>query len=201
MKRLISHMLVLMLTFAVGAGLDRLISPRADHASQSGQPVTAIVAEVHESTPAPVGAVEPVATTTTSKLIFDYDPEKFFPEGGYSIIGRKPEALSDFDSFGLGTDIRDGKLTGYITVQTNGDGKYDSQTPIFGLVTEQRLFFVTPVSEEGFEYRFDGEFLRHHFESVGGTDKAVVRGTLTKMKNGRKVAEHIVSFRIEYDAC
>lgn len=42
-----------------------------------------------------------------------------------------------------------------------------------------------------FEYLFDGQF----------KDKAVVRGTLTKMKRGEKIAERVLSFSMVRHGC
>jgi hypothetical protein len=65
--------------------------------------------------------------------------------------------------------------------------------------TERLLYFTTKPSEEhGFEYRFEGEFLVKDFDTVAGKNKAAVRGKLTKFRNGRKLAEQTLTFRVEY---
>lgn len=83
-----------------------------------------------------------------------------------------------------------------------GEDQFDSAPARFGLVTERQLFFASDrLRETDFEYRFDGEFLRTDFDAVAGKNKAVLRGTLTKMKNGRTVAQHVFTFRMEYLGC
>jgi hypothetical protein len=72
----------------------------------------------------------------------------------------------------------------------------------FALVTERKLFFVTSKGTESeFEYRFDGEFVKTDFEEFADKNIEVLRGTLTKTKDGRKIAEHTVSFRMEHLGC
>jgi hypothetical protein len=101
----------------------------------------------------------------------------------------------------MGLDsIVDGQLLGSVAVGTMDNGEYDYQNAIFALVSERRVFLVTPAFEEGFEYRFDGEFLRPDLWSVN-QNIAVLRGTLTKTRKGRKVAERVVSLRFEEDQC
>ena len=79
---------------------------------------------------------------------------------------------------------------------------YDEAPATFAFVTERRVFFVTsPLATKHFEYRFDGEFVRKDFDNVAGTNKAVLRGTLTKTRNGRTVAQHEFTFRMEFEGC
>jgi hypothetical protein len=57
---------------------------------------------------------------------------------------------------------------------------------------------VTRQSADGIEYRFDGEFLHRDLSAVANKENTpVLRGTLTKIKNGQKVAEAKVSFWLE----
>ena len=55
--------------------------------------------------------------------------------------------------------------------------------------------------EEGFDYTFDGEFLRGGVISDAASRKAVLKGKLAKLKQGRKVSECQVKFRVEYLGC
>lgn len=69
------------------------------------------------------------------------------------------------------------------------------------LITEKRLFFfVSQRSDIDFEYRFEGEFLANPAR-LTDTRKAAVRGTLTKMRDGHRVAESVVSFEVQYLGC
>ena len=92
---------------------------------------------------------------------------------------------------------------GYLSLVGSGTGdNYADARGTFALVSEQRLFFATSnLSNTEFEYWFDGKFLRTDFEAVEGKEVAVLRGTLTKTKNGRKIAEHTFNFRMEHLGC
>ncbi len=77
-----------------------------------------------------------------------------------------------------------------------------SDYAISGLLTKERLTFVaTPVSEEDFEYSFDGYFLRAGVLWNAGKNRAVLRGKLSKSRRGVKTAESEIRFRVEYLGC
>ena len=198
MKRLLLQFPITILAFLLGVGLDRLLSKPAVP--------TPVPQRVVVSIPKPIAAPAPIAAATPSMtfVVFDYDSQKFYPDGDYVLVGQKPKELEEFVSFyiGLNSDV-DGQLTGNVGVSAliGDDDEYESQTAVYGLITDQRVFFVTPMFRTGFEYRFDGEFLRRDLLSAGNTNKAVLKGKLTKTKNGRKVAERIVSFRLELHGC
>jgi hypothetical protein len=62
------------------------------------------------------------------------------------------------------------------------------------------MFFASQRLDTHFEYRFEGEFLGNPAR-LTDTGKAAVRGTLTKMRDGHKVAERVVSFDVRYLGC
>lgn len=207
MKRLVLHFAALLSAFTLGVGLDRVMSTPLRPApvpKPVSVPVSVAIAEPLQTIIAPAIESKP-SSTLSGQMIFDYDPEKFVPDGNYMIKGQSPKGFVEFRSISLWlNDIVDGQLSGSVAVHTvTTNDKQDYQTVWFGLVTERRLFFVTPTFEGGYEYRFDGEFLRRNMSSAVNTNKAVLRGTLTKTKKGRRVAEAVVSFRleIEEDAC
>jgi len=114
-----------------------------------------------------------------------------------------PSEFADFYSIELDLTGAEPSYNGYISVNTtSAPDRYDAARATFALVTERRIFFVTsPTRESEVEYRFDGEFLTKDLSSVESKDKVALRGTLTKTKNGRKVAECVVSFRVEHLGC
>ena len=117
-------------------------------------------------------------------------------------MGPKPKEFADIDTIEAMLSPEVEEYPGHISVSTLNGDEYDSAAANFALVTEQRFFFATEKLDKGdFEYRFDGEFLRKDFDAVAGKNKAVLRGTLTKMKNGRAVAQHEFTFRMEYMGC
>jgi hypothetical protein len=117
-------------------------------------------------------------------------------------MGPAPEGFRDFECIALGlSGARADEDFDYITVY--GDKSTGEWTPAnFALVTERYLYFTTePSKEQGFQYRFEGEFLVKNFAAAEGKNKGVVRGTLTKSKNGHTIAEQTVTFRMEYMGC
>jgi hypothetical protein len=196
MKRLILFVVVMLLTFASGVALDRLIwsRPSNDDPIEVSAPLEVTVVEPHhELFPTGLPAVTPVAAST-SHLIFDYDLKRFDPYGSYSIVG-KPDDLAEFSGIDviLSPDA-EGRPSGAISVITNHGSKYESHDAVVAFVTERRLFFVAPqTSDSNYEYRFDGEFLRKN--------KAVLGGTLTKIHNGKKIVERKVRFSMVHLGC
>jgi hypothetical protein len=197
MKRLVIRVLLFLLTFSLGVLAQTLLVPRAPVKEetpiiQTPEPIVKIV-----RVPIPAASPAPV-------LILDYDPKKFEPYGYYGIIGRRPNQFSEVDSIAL--DVYEGENgpTGTMIIGTvEGVGqRYDSEAAVFGLLTQERVFFVTKTFDSGFEYRFEGVFLHKKVPSAwAGTDKPLIRGTLTKSKNGRKIAEAVVNLRLEHFGC
>jgi len=115
---------------------------------------------------------------------------------------RLPKDFREFDTFEVSVDASDGEPRGSIRIYTLIDKEPFFQDAVFSLITEDRLLFVTaPQAFEDFAFRFDGKFIRGNPAAWFDEQKAVVRGTLTKTKNGQKVAERVVSFRVEYLGC
>jgi len=200
MRRLLVHFLLMIITFAIGLGADWLFSERQVDCNRPPleNPVL-VTPKVVESQP-PAVLASPVATPTPV-LIFDYDQSRFSPEGIYYINGEIPHGFEDFNGFDLSRGEIAGQPSNYIGVQTLANNVYSGHPAVFALVTERRLFFITSRSEEGFEYRFDGEFLRKNVQSNAGKGVSVLRGKLTKIKDGREVAERLLNFHLEHDGC
>jgi len=200
MKRLILHLLIATLTFTFGLGTDRILNSKASKAPMpEPQKVETYTPQV---TTMPTVPVIPVAvypeTLPRQTLIFDYNPKRFDPNGVYYILGRKPKEFRELESIDLWSGGIDDELSGGVDIETYSKSTYEGQPGIFVYVTDNRLFFVTlSPSDDGFSYRFDGEFLTTNLLAKAGKKEAVVRGTLTKTKHGRKVAESVVSLRME----
>lgn len=211
MKRVILRVVAMLLTFALGVTVTWLILRREVNDTRSQCKVEVVSPEALVQRIESIASIRPIAPVATvpapapapkPHFILDYDPEMFNPYGMYYIMGPKPKEFAGFDSFevvliGLQDE------PGYISVFTNSE-KYnsDSTSAVFAFVTERRLVFATaPTDNSKVEYRFEGEFLRTDFDTVAGRDKAVLRGTLTRSKNGRKLAESTVTFRMEHHGC
>lgn len=198
MKRLILTVAMMSVTFGLGIGVHRLTwrdnAPPINVAPLQGQ--TELVAPVAPISRAHAATPEPI-------LVLDYDPEKLTPWAVFHAMGHKPKEFVDIDSLELGLYRDVDNQGGYMALVTCDTGaNCDSVPSTFVLVTEQRLFFATsPIPNIEFEYRFDGKFLRTDFNAVAGKQIAVLRGTLVKTKNGRKIAEHTFNFRMEPLGC
>ena len=196
MKRIALQLLVGMLTFSGGIAIQRILFTEK-HAEPTPQ-VEKVETVKYIEVPVPASIPSP-----TPILILDYNAKQFDPYGYYTIIGKKPKGFHDFDGLSLelyGNDVGNGTGDIYVTDQPEYEN-WDGRTATFGLVTQQRLFFVTAPFENGFEYRFDGQFLLGNVVADAGPRKAVLRGTLTKTKKGRKIAECVVEFRVEHMGC
>lgn len=203
MRRLFLRIVALMSAFGLGVGLNQVISGGEGPQTPRSQPVMVVITETHEDATTTTEADAELETIVTAspQVIFDFNSENFLPENAYFILEPKPKNFLEFDHIDLAlVEVADGRRSGYVSVQTMTNDKYDHQTALFGLVTERRVFFVIPDSEGGFEYRFDGEFLVRNLKAAR-KNKAVLRGTLTKTEKGRKVAVRVVSFRLEYHRC
>jgi len=196
MRRVILWIVALLITFAIGAGSDSLRRYLSAKQPPSAK-VEAAHVEIAQSPPISPPSPKP-------NLILDYDREKFVPYVALYIMGPAPQGFKDFDCIEL--DLYNGgpgTEPGNIYV-SSGAGQNHTQIAIanFALVTERTLYFTTSPSEhEGFQYRFEGEFLVKDFDSVAGKNKAAVRGKLTRSKNGRTIAEHTITFQVYNIGC
>ena len=192
-----------MVTCAVGVGLNygvHCLSRRKTPAVATVQPALVDIAPTTHEFPVFVAPTVTPSYSRPTNLVLDYDLDKYARYGELHILGSAPEGFEDFYfialSLGAGGHV---DYPGYIQVYTGSDDNWDSAAATFALVTDRLLYFTTEPSEEhGFEYRFEGEFLVKDFESVAGKNKAAVRGKLTKFRNGRKLAEQTLTFRMEY---
>jgi len=137
------------------------------------------------------------------EVVFDYDPAEFNPRGDYFILGRKPKAFREFDCLQLAVDDdSNGKVSGQVMISTYAEQMYDAIYATSGLVNKQRISIVfKPRFEEDVGYRFEGEFLRQGVLWRAGKSRAVLKGRLSKIRGGEKIAEAVVKLRIEYLGC
>jgi hypothetical protein len=209
MKRLIIFSIVALSTFSFGVALDRLSKGPADAAPkiQKLEPVTPFVVNTlptftlvppPNTTSAPdCPEAAPVASPTPD-LIFNYDPLNFDPVGSYVLTGDGKREFAELAYLELWRG-EDSEGPGYIGFRTTEN---ESQVVVVALVSKKRLFFRTKsASEVGPGYLFDGEFLRGNVVSDAPSGKAVLGGTLIKFRNGRKIIERTVSFRVEHIGC
>ena len=203
MKRIIPGVAAMLMTFALGVGVYGLVWTRSETSTATVEPVVQDFKLLVESVVPVITPVAEIPNTPESRIILDYNDVTFYPNGGYSFLGTTPKEFAEVDSFLLEySDIVDDQPVGAISVVTKNGDDFENNVAMFGTVNEGRLTFITaPNSRTGFEYFLDGEFIRKDFDKVNGLKKAVLRGTLMKLRYGKKIAERVVNFRIEQYGC
>ena len=197
MTRLILRLMTALLTFGFGVALERfLISPKPAEVSKVPAAERCDPSRIEVRT---IFVPAPPAPSPSPRAILDFDWAKFNPHGDYFILGKTPKELAEFRTLLISWYLEDGKLRGRVYLQTRANNTYELHTPTFALVTKRRLLIVTPPSSgNGFEYRFDGEFLHQNLNKFANKSKGVLRGTLTKVKDGQKLVERVVTLRVEH---
>ena len=206
MRRFILWIAAILITFAFGVGADRLWWHflTAPPSPVRVEPAAADVAVpqrevVYVTAPAPQ---PPPPAPPKPQLILDYDSHKLSMWAIFYIMGPKSKDFADIDSIEAELTPESEDYPGGISVYAHNGEDDDNARAIFGLVTEQRMFFATEKRDKSdFTYVFDGKFVRTDFDVVAGKNKAVLRGTLTKLKNGRTIAQQEFTFRMDYMGC
>ena len=211
MKQMILRVVVMLMTFALGVVVYGLILQRAASKTSALPCVQAVSPAPLEPAKASVAPVVPAAVvgppvpvaTPKPHFILDYDPDTFYPYGMYYLMDPKPKDFENLEGFELGQNGSADDVPAYIMViKRYPDESTGSTSGVFGLLTKRRLVFATEKSSDTrIEYRFEGEFLRTDFDAVAGKNKAVLRGVLTRSKDGRALVEHTVRFRFVYMGC
>lgn len=205
MKRFTMHLTVMLTTFSIGVVGTFVLDERRSHSSadENRQHLEPLIQDLPE---APMVNAAP----TMGEFILNYDPKEFNPRGTYVILGRTPKDLREFQSLQIVVEERAGRPSGEAEIYTESfDNDVDYRITrgggdyvITGLLTKERLTFVaTPEHPDGFEFRFDGYFLRGGTVSNARRKEAVLKGKLTKIKDCVKVVESEVEFRVEYLGC
>jgi len=204
MRRIVLWIAAILITFSIGVGVDNLWwhFMAAPPAPATVKPAAFdLVVPLKEAVYVPAPAPPP-ASPPKPNIILDYDDEDYL-SAAFFILGPKPKEFADIESISiyLSPGTYDYPAEFHVNIhQDNDDYPYDNAAATFGLVTDRRIFFVTSkLGSKDFEYRFDGEFLRKDFDAVSGKKKAVLRGTLTKTRNGRTVAQHEFAFWMEHE--
>ena len=120
----------------------------------------------------------------------------FNPSGNYLPLNSPSDESERFIQFDLEVRRKKGKLVAWGEVR--GVQRWYKFTSIS--VTEKHLKFST-AKTGGVNYDFDGEFLgKGDFSSPAQTGNILLKGTLRKFVNGKKVVEVNTSFK-HYPGC
>ena len=116
-------------------------------------------------------------------------PARFDPDGTFWIKGTPPADFSDFDSINLNA-----KRARYL--ESPGLRMRTTVYRYKTLVVKRDNFTFTTMTVRGVFYTFSGKFLRGGVYSAGDFDDEtpVLEGTLTRFRDGRKVAEANLKF-------
>ena len=114
---------------------------------------------------------------------------RFDPDGSFWIHGDPPAEFSDFDSINLNAKrLRYLNAPGLMMRTT----RYRFKT----LTVKRDNFTFTTMTIRGVSYSFSGKFLKGGVYGAGDLDDEtpVLEGTLTKFRDGKKVAEANLKF-------
>jgi hypothetical protein len=125
-------------------------------------------------------------------------------DGYYYLIGtpaieNKPKGFKDFDYFGLETYRFEPKTYKRIPVKPNGFVYTNRLLHFARLKISGKQISFTTESQNGVSYRLEGKFVDEIItvKTSYGEDEmetVVIKGLLTKWKNGVKIAEAKVNF-------
>ena len=135
-------------------------------------------------------AVFLLLTLTSIAVLSQNKSARFDPDGSFWIVGTPPNEFSDFSAINLNAKkLRRIPPSGY---QTNDGKSYRFKT----LVVKRDNFTFTTVPVRGVSYSFAGKFLKggNFAASWSGDEDPVLEGTLTKFRDGKKLAEAKLKF-------
>jgi len=128
--------------------------------------------------------------TSSTLALAQTKSARFDPDGSFWIVGQPPNEFSDFSAINL--NARRLPRLPSPGVQTN-----DGRTFRFKTVTVKRdNFSFTTLTRGGVSYSFSGKFLKGgNFAATWlGDETPVLEGTLTKFRDGNKLAEAKLKF-------
>jgi hypothetical protein len=182
--------------------LDRLITSR--HQVDNPPQITTVPISFIALEPPPPPLPPPAITSKPSSiLIFDYDARRLNPDAVYTFLNGNPKGFGKHDYIYIEISRKIEAIentTDHVAFGISKADGFEALPASFALVTNSRVFFATGKTSDGFEYRFDGQFLRSGNIAVA-LGKNVLKGKLTKTKNGRTVKEWTVKLGIAEDAC
>ena len=126
---------------------------------------------------------------TASPTFTQRKQARFDPDGSFWIHGTPPPEFSDFDSINLNAKrLRYLNDPGLLMRTT----RYRYKT----LTVKRDNFSFTTMTVRGIFYTFSGRFLKGGVYGAGDLDDEtpVLEGTLTRFRNGKKVAEANLKF-------
>jgi hypothetical protein len=149
--------------------------------------------------PSPLVEPTPFVVTETFPVSDENTEAEFSAEGDYYIVGDLPKEFKDFNTLSITT-----KSYENVPAEDNYDGV---SIPPEGFITTNKQFDFQRINiagkqiafetetKKGISYMFVGQFIeeeRIEYKTVEGYDRiefAILKGRLTKMRDGKKAAE------------
>lgn len=131
------------------------------------------------------------------------EPDDWGETGDYYIIGENPKGFEDFQYLSVSTRDYSEKLEKVVAVKPYGLIETEKEFKFSWLnITGKRISFVTK-TRQGVSYQFDGKFIEaeeveYRIKDEVLTDTAVLKGRLTKWRNGKKIAEAKVKLAMSH---
>jgi hypothetical protein len=153
--------------------------------------------------PEPVGMASVVINSKDVAKVEDTRPE-FSAEGDYYIIGDLPKEFKDFDTLSITTTSYENASAenNYEAVAIPPEG-FIATNKRFNFkrinIADKQIAFETE-TKKGVSYKFVGEFIdeeKIEYKTAEGydfTEYAILKGRLTKIRDGKKIAETEVNF-------
>lgn len=136
------------------------------------------------------------------------EPFDYGESGDYYIIGENPKGFADFENLAITTHDYSEKLEKAVRVKPTGSlvMKKEFKFAWINILTDRkskRISFETQ-ARKGISYQFDGKFIEEEeikYKNANGeefTDYVVLKGRLTKWRNGVKIAEAKVKLAMSH---
>jgi len=132
------------------------------------------------------------------------EPFDYGESGDYYIIGKNPKGFADFENLAITTHDYSEKLEKAVRIKPTGSLVMKKEFKFSWInITNKRISFVTQ-TRKGISYQFDGKFIEEvevKLKDDNGeeyTDYVVLKGRLTKWRNGIKIAEAKVRFALSH---
>ena len=188
--------------FSIGQGFQSVFQTKEQN-TESAMPVKVEQIRIEELIYPPRNVEEvktPIGEQTVANTESEEKTEYEFDAGGdYYIIGELPKGFKDFDTLSITT-----KNYENVSEENNWEG---FSIPPEGYVFTKREFKFVRIkiadkqiafkteTKKGISYKFVGKFIDEEEIKLGEySDYAVIKGSIIKMRDGKKIAESKVKF-------
>ena len=136
-------------------------------------------------------AFEPSASAAVAVVVVA--AQKFDPEGEFNVLGDPPRSLSEVSTIELLRDAKRSFYNPHAGLYTTAGVTHRFRT----LNVTRAKFTFTTIPIKGISYSFTGRFLRGGVYAELDSDqwgKPILEGKLSKLKEGKRVAEANLKF-------